>query len=93
VTGTETKIIGNKATMLQFCQALERQLQTFVLDETGLKGIYDFEFRYARENAVDSELASLSRAIQEELGLKLEKKKRAIETLVVDHLERVPVEN
>ena len=86
-------MVSKKATMAQFCQGLARALNTFVLDETGLQGVYDFEIAFAHENAADSEAGPLFRVIQDELGLTLEKRKGAIESLVVDHLEAVPIKN
>jgi uncharacterized protein (TIGR03435 family) len=35
----------------------------------------------------------LFRAVQDQLGLKLERKKESVEMLVVDHFERIPTEN
>jgi uncharacterized protein (TIGR03435 family) len=44
--------------------------------------------------ASDSELGpTLMAAIQEQLGLKVESKKGAIDVLVIDHAEKLPVEN
>ena len=90
---TVGKIVSKKGTMSQLCAAVAIFLHTFVLDETGLQGVYDFEIAFAHENAADSEAGPLFRVIQDELGLTLEKRKGAIESLVVDHLESVPIEN
>ena len=37
--------------------------------------------------------ADLFAAVRESLGLKLEKRKAQVQTLVVDHIERVPTDN
>jgi uncharacterized protein (TIGR03435 family) len=74
-------------------------LESPVLDNTGLKGFYNFSLEYAdpRLGSKDlpSQLASRSDifgAVQEQLGLKLEAKKGPVDILVVDHIER-PSEN
>jgi uncharacterized protein (TIGR03435 family) len=36
---------------------------------------------------------SLPTALQEQLGLRLESRKRPVDVLVVDHAEKVPVDN
>ena len=43
--------------------------------------------------APESDVATIFVAIQQQLGLKLEPKKLAVDLLVVDHLERTPSEN
>ena len=37
--------------------------------------------------------STLTRALQEQLGLKLESKKGPIDTIVIDHMEKTPIEN
>jgi uncharacterized protein (TIGR03435 family) len=87
-------ITGRRATMAQFTDALQRVLQAIVVDETGLSGNYYFALRYAQENAPpDTDAPPLFAVIQQELGLKLEKRKRPVEVLVVDHIEKTPTEN
>ncbi len=56
-----------------------------VLDQTGLKGDFDFTVKYSDEG-------SLSGAMQEQLGLKLVTVKTTVDHLVIDHLEK-PSEN
>jgi uncharacterized protein (TIGR03435 family) len=76
-----------------------------VLDETGLKGNYDFSLQWMPDRAArgatppgngapsaDLSGPSLFTAVQEQLGLRLEPAKRAVEALVIDHAER-PTEN
>jgi len=75
-----------------------------VLNQTGLMGHYDFtlqwtpdeSFRRAeagKEPAAQSDPSpSLFTALQEQLGLKLEPAKEAVQVLVIDHIER-PSEN
>jgi uncharacterized protein (TIGR03435 family) len=57
-----------------------------VIDRTGLPGIYAFELNFSVRE--DDGLPSITTALQEQLGLKLESIKAPIEFLVVDHIER-----
>jgi uncharacterized protein (TIGR03435 family) len=64
-----------------------------VADRTGLKGNYDFDLRYAPLEDTNSALPSIFTALQEQLGLKLEKQMVPVEMFVIDHLDKVPTEN
>ena len=64
-----------------------------VVDQTGLKGHYDVKLIYAPDTDVESTLPSLFTAIRETLGLELRPQKVPVETIVIDHVERVPTEN
>ena len=66
-----------------------------VIDNTGLKGRYDFTLTWTPELTAESDSASapgVFTAFQDQLGLKLQPTKEPIEALVVEHLER-PSEN
>jgi uncharacterized protein (TIGR03435 family) len=85
---------------------LTQELGRTVVDETGLKGKYDFTLKWAPDDAAaqsetgsnaagetpDAAGPSIFTAIQEQLGLKLEPAKRPVECLVIDHVE-MPSEN
>ena len=58
---------------------LESALKRPVLDQTGLKGRYDFEFTCERGTA-----QSVMAAVQEQLGLELSPAKRSIKVLIVE---------
>jgi uncharacterized protein (TIGR03435 family) len=67
-----------------------------VVDRTGLTGTYDVNVRYIPDSRkLDPDVPpgpTFEQALQEELGLKLEKGKGKVEVLVIDHLEK-PSEN
>ncbi len=70
--GVDYTIAGQKASLPLLAERLgEMQLNRPVLDRTGLKGEYDFKLRYATDDNLDTG-PSISNAIQEQLGLKLE---------------------
>jgi uncharacterized protein (TIGR03435 family) len=78
-----------------------------VLDQTGLKGSYDFTLSFSSADRVLSNAGGSSSstpsepngavsvfdAINHQLGLKLEKQKRPLPVLVIDHIEEKPTEN
>jgi len=63
------------------------------IDATGIKGNYSVSLHFAPRDSTDQELPSIFTAVQETLGLKLEPRKVPIEVVVVDHVEKEPVEN
>jgi uncharacterized protein (TIGR03435 family) len=89
-------IRSNRMQMNKLAALLSRMTRMPVLDKTGLTGFYEFDLKYANEvSPAPDEPAgpSIFTAVQEQLGLKLESKKGPVEVLVVDHAERVPLEN
>jgi len=64
-----------------------------VVDETDLKGSYDIMLNFAPMNSTDSDLPSIFTAIEEQLGLRLEKRMVPVEMIVVDRVDREPTEN
>jgi uncharacterized protein (TIGR03435 family) len=87
-------LAGKGGTMDQIVRALVGELRAPVVDRTGLMGTFDFDVRFVPENSPpDTEPGpSLATAIQEELGLRLEKSKGPVEVVVIDHIEK-PSEN
>ena len=66
-----------------------------VVDQTGLKGSYDFKLEWTPRPSDKSDVAAGATMFDaiEKLGLKLEGSKQPVPILVIDHLERVPTEN
>jgi hypothetical protein len=66
-----------------------------VVDLSGLKGIYDFKLEWitAGEARQGSSGPSMIDAIQDQLGLKMERRREAVEMVVIDKLDRKPTEN
>ena len=88
-------IRSNRMQMNKLAMLLSRMTGFPVLDKTGLTGFYQFDLRYAdeRQPAENQVGPSIFTAVQEQLGLKLESKKGPVEVLVIDHAEKVPLEN
>lgn len=93
---------GQSATLDQLAMFLSDPLRAPCIDMTGLKGRYDFSFdisdylpkgpRQPGEPEPDP-VSILQTALPKQLGLKLESRKMPIQMLVVDHVEKRPVEN
>ena len=90
-------IRSNRMQMNKLAMLLSRMTRMPVLDKTGLTGFYQFDLRYANEVSPGPDETpagpSIFTAVQEQLGLKLESKKSPVEVLVIDHAEKVPLEN
>lgn len=94
------RIRSDAQTMGWLARMLSGQMGTAVIDATGLTGKYDYQLSWAYElnisagaARVDEYHPALMRALQSQLGLKLQPKKGKVEVLVVDHIEKVPTEN
>jgi uncharacterized protein (TIGR03435 family) len=74
---------------------LQNRLNSIVIDKTGLTGQYEIDFSDANPipQPDDPPLPALATALEQDLGLKLEKAKAPYEVVVVDHIERTPTEN
>jgi uncharacterized protein (TIGR03435 family) len=59
-----------------------------VVDETGLSGTYDVNLRWSNDASPTDDLPSVFTAVQEQLGLRLERRRVSAEMFVVDRLER-----
>jgi len=91
---------ARNATMKDFTGLLQEVvLDRPVVDQTGLKGRYDFTLKWAPDDsqfgghvpsASDDPSAppSLFTALQEQVGLKLTAQKTAVDVLVIDHVEK-----
>ena len=81
----------------ELAETLSANLRAPVTDDTGLHGKYDIDLYWLSQTSgaqSDSDTGpDLSAAVHQQLGLKLEKKKMPVETLVIDHAERVPTGN
>jgi len=92
---------GQGITMGALVAQLSNQMHRLVTDKTGLSGKYDIVLHYQsdfmRSDAADAgapaeTLPSLTTALEEQLGLKLESVKGPVETIVLFHVAQ-PTEN
>jgi uncharacterized protein (TIGR03435 family) len=90
--------------MKNLANYISGQVDRPVLDATGLTGTYalTLSFRLLPRGAngistADQTNADLGptiyEAVEEQLGLKLKPAKRSVEVVVIDHVDRTPIEN
>jgi uncharacterized protein (TIGR03435 family) len=90
-----------RAGVQQLTDALSNIFRAPIVDQTGLKGKYDATFDMMKymadmrptDGSAPDPQAIVMRGLQEELGLKLEPKKMPVDLVVIDRVEKVPVEN
>jgi uncharacterized protein (TIGR03435 family) len=78
---------GTNASMQLLAARLSPYFRRPVLDQTGLKGAFDFRLEITKDDSQPDVIASIFSSIQA-LGLKLEAARGPVETLVIDYAER-----
>ena len=94
----EWTLTANRAPLSQLITALSGQPEIrgrVFVDQTGLNGEYSFSFHWTPETSStenqqtpDSISISLFTAIQDQLGLKIERTRADVDTIVIEHIER-----
>jgi uncharacterized protein (TIGR03435 family) len=89
------RIAFTRYTLKQLCDLFARQMDSVVVDRTGLNGEYDFTVELtpdeSRPNPADPVL--LITAMREQLGLTLKSQKTPVDVLVIDSAEKVAAGN
>jgi uncharacterized protein (TIGR03435 family) len=94
VTGNRARGQWMRAPLDRLVRELDNSLGKPVVDATGLTAKYDLSLYWVPDQMrPDAGGPTLSGALQDQLGLRLEGKKVTIPIVVIDHAERVPTEN
>jgi len=78
---------------------LSRRMDRPVLDQTGLTGLYDYTIdlsglaEFSGPSTAEPSGSSIFAAVQQDLGLKLEARKQPLDMLVIDSVNKAPIEN
>jgi uncharacterized protein (TIGR03435 family) len=81
-------LAGKNISMPVMAQRLSGYLQKPVLDQTGLKGYFDFEYKYDNDEEVHPDVVACIVTSLQALGLKLKPSQGPVETIVIDHAEK-----
>jgi uncharacterized protein (TIGR03435 family) len=97
-TGKGLNIAFTHVTLAQLAEMSESPLNGIVIDQTGLKGAWDFTIDGSaimmQKPADQTEAIGLVISVlSDQLGIKIDQKKVPAEVMVVDHAEKIPVEN
>src|SRR6185312_4394044 len=95
------RLRSDQQSMAWLATMLSGQLDSPVIDATGLKANYDYILSWSSSEESGEHSSSpasilepyrpaLITAVQSQLGLKLEHKKGQVEVLVIDHMEKIP---
>jgi len=88
VRGGRGRLVARNVTMgMLAAQLAGRVLDRPVLDRTGIAGEFDVDLEWTPDERPDPG-PSIFAALEEQLGLKLETQKGAVDVLVIDHVER-----
>jgi uncharacterized protein (TIGR03435 family) len=86
------RTVGHSATMQMLVNALSSKSEIggrLVIDQTGLKGEYNFDLTWTPDDGADSAAGpSLFAALQEQLGLRLQSTRAPVDCIVIDHVEQ-----
>ena len=88
-------IVIDRISMRLFAQFLTSMFQSRIIDKTGLDGVYNFKLDLAAAGFAPSvnpdmmeATAALTSALQEQLGLKLERTQSVNDVFAIEHVER-----
>ena len=91
-------VTATRHSMAQIADFVARRLSETVVDRTEIPGVYDYKFKFTIDDQTAdgveaTGVPSLPAALQDNLGLRLQAQKVPVEFVVVDRVERVPIEN
>jgi uncharacterized protein (TIGR03435 family) len=86
--GLVSRVDAAATSMEALAMYVGNRLDRIVVDQTGLKGSYDFTLQWSRDDAPYDKVPPLLDALREQLGLRLETRKAPVEVLVIDSIQK-----
>jgi uncharacterized protein (TIGR03435 family) len=87
------RISGAKVTAAMLAKVLAEQVHRPVEDATGFKDAFNFTLEWAPDSDPSSNRPSIFTALREQLGFRLDPRKKAVDVLVIDSIDRTPTQN
>jgi len=87
------RITGTKVTASMLAKVLAEQVHHPVEDATGFKDAFNFMLEWAPDSDPSSNRPSIFTAIREQLGFRLDARKKTVGILVIDNIDRTPTAN
>jgi uncharacterized protein (TIGR03435 family) len=84
------EFIARTASPTSLAAMLSSQLEAPVIDRSGLTGFFDFTLQMGRDWSANNPQSwpDIFTAVQEQLGLKLERTKAVLPNLIIDHIDK-----
>jgi uncharacterized protein (TIGR03435 family) len=79
----------NGATLAKFCDELSGRTGHLVTDATAIEGKFDFDLNYAKSGFNTG--PPIDKALEDQLGLRLEPRRALVDVMVVERAAKVPV--
>jgi uncharacterized protein (TIGR03435 family) len=92
-SGAPGRIVGQQMPMSVLMSLLSRFENQLFVDQTGLTGRYQIKLEWVPENDPTRNGPSLSEALEEQLGLRMERRRAPLDVIVVERAERIPTDN
>jgi uncharacterized protein (TIGR03435 family) len=87
-TGDGSTFVATGAPLWSLLQRLIPEVNAPIADQTGLSGAFDINLHWSGDPTASDDFPSLFTALQEQLGLKLERRRVTVDVFIVDRFER-----
>src|SRR5215467_619056 len=92
-SGSPGLIVGQQMPMPVLMSLLSRFEGQLFVDRTGLTGRYQLKLEWAPDSDATRNGRSLSEALEEQLGLRMERRREPLDVIVIERAERIPTAN
>jgi uncharacterized protein (TIGR03435 family) len=92
-SGAPGRITGLQMPISVLASLLSRFEGQLFVDKTGLPGRYQIKLEWEPGNDPNRNGLSLSEALEEQLGLRLERRREPLDLIIVERAEKIPADN